>query len=572
MKQSKLFAPTLRDVPNDADVISHQLLLRAGYIRQSSSGIYSYLPLANKVLEKIKAIIREELNAIDGSEMLLPALLPADLWKESGRYETYGEDLIKLNARPERDFILGPTHEETFAKLISEEIKSYKKLPLLLYQFQTKYRDEKRPRFGLMRGREFIMKDAYTFHDTYESLSEYYNLIAQAYNNSFTRLGLDFRAIIGDAGAMGGRDSIEFMALSDAGEDTVVYSDSTDYAANLEMASSYYKNSPKTDVQLELKEVKTPGIKTINDLSDFLKVAKQNIFKSVLYMADKETPVLAIVPGDQDVNEVKLRMALAAEEVEPATDEEIKTKFKTHPGYVGPVGLDGSVKIVADLLVQDMVNGVTGANQEDLHYTNVNAKKDFTVDTYADIRIVKEGDPDPDNKGELHFTRGIEIGHIFKLGTRYSDAMNATVLDNNGRQTSVIMGSYGIGVSRLLSAIAEQYADDKGLVWPSAVAPFDIHVIPVQVKKEEQMNLATELCQKFEKLGYSVLIDDRKERAGVKFTDAELIGIPVQIIVGKKASENIVEVTIRKTGERVETKVDDILSTVEILNANLEQK
>ena len=289
-------------------------------------------------------------------------------------------------------------------------------------------------------------------------------------------------------------------------------------------------------------------------------------------MADKETPVLAIVPGDQDVNEVKLRMALAAEEVEPATDEEIKTKFKTHPGYVGPVGLDGSVKIVADLLVQDMVNGVTGANQEDLHYTNVNAKKDFTVDTYADIRIVKEGDPDPDNKGELHFTRGIEIGHIFKLGTRYSDAMNATVLDNNGRQTSVIMGSYGIGVSRLLSAIAEQYADDKGLVWPSAVAPFDIHVIPVQVKKEEQMNLATELCQKFEKLGYSVLIDDRKERAGVKFTDAELIGIPVQIIVGKKASENIVEVTIRKTGERVETKVDDILSTVEILNANLEQK
>lgn len=572
MKQSKLFAPTLRDVPNDADVISHQLLLRAGYIRQSSSGIYSYLPLANKVLEKIKAIIREELNAIDGSEMLLPALLPADLWKESGRYETYGEDLIKLKDRHERDFILGPTHEETFAKLISEEIKSYKKLPLLLYQFQTKYRDEKRPRFGLMRGREFIMKDAYTFHDTYESLSEYYNLIAQAYNNSFTRLGLDFRAIIGDAGAMGGRDSIEFMALSDAGEDTVVYSDSTDYAANLEMASSYYKNSPKTDVQLELKEVKTPGIKTINDLSDFLKVAKQNIFKSVLYMADKETPVLAIVPGDQDVNEVKLRMALAAEEVEPATDEEIKTKFKTHPGYVGPVGLDGSVKIVADLLVQDMVNGVTGANQEDLHYTNVNAKKDFTVDTYADIRIVKEGDPDPDNKGELHFTRGIEIGHIFKLGTRYSDAMNATVLDNNGRQTSVIMGSYGIGVSRLLSAIAEQYADDKGLVWPSAVAPFDIHVIPVQVKKEEQMNLATELCQKFEKLGYSVLIDDRKERAGVKFTDAELIGIPVQIIVGKKASKNIVEVTIRKTGERVETKVDDILSTVEILNANLEQK
>ncbi|GEK90899.1 proline--tRNA ligase [Alkalibacterium kapii] len=572
MKQSKLFAPTLRDVPNDAEVLSHQLLLRAGYIRQLSSGIYSYLPLANKVLEKIKSIIREELDAIEGSEMLLPALLPADLWKESGRYETYGEDLIKLKDRHERDFILGPTHEETFAKLISEEIKSYKKLPLHLYQFQTKYRDEKRPRFGLMRGREFIMKDAYTFHDTYESLTQYYDMIAQAYTNTFTRLGLDFRAIIGDAGAMGGKDSIEFMALSEAGEDTVVYSDASDYAANLEMASSFYKKSPKTEVQLERQVVDTPDVKTIKELSDFLDIAKSNIYKSVLYVADKEIPVLAIVSGDQDVNEVKLRMAIGAEEIEPATDEEIVTKFKTYPGFAGPVGLDKNVKIVADLNVQDMVNGVTGANQTDKHYTNVNTERDFTVDTYADIRTVKEGDPDPDNKGTLHFTKGIEIGHIFKLGTRYSEAMNATVLDNNGRQIPVIMGSYGIGVSRLLSAIAEQYADDKGLVWPVAVAPFDVHLIPVQVKKEEQMNLTEDLYQKFENLGYSVLIDDRKERAGVKFTDAELIGIPIQIIVGKKASENIVEVTIRKTGEKVETKVDDIVSTVEILKSNLEEK
>jgi prolyl-tRNA synthetase len=572
MKQSKLFAPTLRDVPNDAEVISHQLLLRAGYIRQLSSGIYSYLPLANRVLEKIKTIIREELDAIDGAEMLLPALLPADLWKESGRYETYGEDLIKLKDRHKRDFILGPTHEETFAKLISEEIKSYKKLPLLLYQFQTKYRDEKRPRFGLMRGREFIMKDAYTFHDSYESLADSYDAIAQAYTNSFTRLGLDFRAIIGDAGAMGGRDSIEFMALADAGEDTVVYSDSTDYAANLEMAASYYKKSPKTDVQLELKEVDTPDTKTIEEVSDYLKVAKEKIFKSVLYMADKETPVLAIVPGDQEVNDVKLRIALDAEEVEPATEEEIESKFKSYPGYVGPVGLDKEVKIVADLHVQDMVNGVTGANKEDMHYTNVNTDRDFTVDTYADIRVVKEGDPAPDNKGTLRFTKGIEIGHIFKLGTRYSDAMNATVLDNNGRQTSVIMGSYGIGVSRLLSAIAEQYADDKGLVWPSAVAPFDVHIIPVQVKKAEQMDLAQKLTKQFEERGYSVLIDDRKERPGVKFTDAELIGIPVQITVGKKASEGIVEVTIRESGEMVETKVDDLFHTVEILTSSTNQK
>ena len=572
MKQSKLFAPTLRDVPNDAEVISHQLLLRAGYIRQLSSGIYSYLPLANRVLEKIKTIIREELDAIDGSEMLLPALLPADLWKESGRYETYGEDLIKLKDRHERDFILGPTHEETFAKLISEEIKSYKKLPLLLYQFQTKYRDEKRPRFGLMRGREFIMKDAYTFHDSYESLAESYDAIAQAYTNAFSRLGLDFRAIIGDAGAMGGRDSIEFMALADAGEDTVVYSDSTDYAANLEMAASYYKKSPKTDVQLELKEVDTPDTKTIEEVSEFLKISNEKIFKSVLYMAEKETPVLAIVPGDQEVNDVKLRIALDAEEVEPATEEDIETTFKSHPGYVGPIGLNEDVKIVADLHVQDMVNGVTGANKEDKHYMNVNTDRDFTVDTYADIRVVKEGDPAPDNKGTLRFTKGIEIGHIFKLGTRYSDAMNATVLDNNGRQTSVIMGSYGIGVSRLLSAIAEQYADDKGLVWPSAVAPFDVHIIPVQVKKEEQMNLASRLYEQFEERGYSVLIDDRKERPGVKFTDAELIGIPVQITVGKKASEGVVEVTMRQTGEMVETKVDELFHTVEILTASMDQK
>lgn len=571
MKQSKLFAPTLRDVPSDAEVISHQLLLRAGYIRQLSAGIYSYLPLASRVLEKVKGIIREELDAIDGSEMLLPALLPADLWKESGRYETYGEDLIKLRDRHERDFILGPTHEETFAKLISEDIKSYKKLPLHLYQFQTKYRDEKRPRFGLMRGREFIMKDAYTFHDSYESLDESYDAIAQAYTNAFERMGLDFRAIIGDAGAMGGKDSIEFMALADSGEDTVVYSDSTDYAANLEMAASYYKKSPKTDVQLELKEVDTPEKKTIKEVSDFLEVDEKKLLKSVMYMADKETPVLAIVRGDQEVNDVKLRTVIGAADVEPATEEEIETVFKTTPGYVGPVGLTEDVKIVADLHVQDIVNGVTGANKEDKHYINVNTERDFTVDTFADIRMVKKGDPTPDNKGSLCFTKGIEIGHIFKLGTRYSDAMNATVLDNNGRQTPVIMGSYGIGVSRLLSAIAEQYADEKGLVWPSSVAPFDIHIIPVQVKNEEQANLADRLYKQFVERGFSVLIDDRKERPGVKFTDAELIGIPVQITVGKKAAEGTVEITIRNSGEMVESKVDEIFSTIEVLTKDHNQ-
>lgn len=568
MKQSKLFAPTLREVPHDAEVISHQLLLRAGYIRQISSGIYSYLPLANRVIEKVKTIIREELDAIDGSEMLLPALLPADLWKESGRYETYGEDLVKLQDRHNRDFILGPTHEETFAKLISEEIKSYKKLPLMLYQFQTKYRDEKRPRFGLMRGREFIMKDAYTFHDSYESLDESYNQIAQAYTNAFNRLGLNFRSIIGDAGAMGGKDSVEFMALAESGEDTVVFSDESDYAANLEMATSLYKKQPRTEVQLDRKLVDTPGQTTIQEVAEFLDVNKKQILKSVLYMTDEEQPILAIVRGDQEVNEVKLRIALGVEDVRPATDEEIVEEFETKPGYVGPINLSEKVKIVADLHIQDVVNAVTGANETDKHFINVNPGTDFTVEDYADIRMVQEGDPSPDKQGTLQFTKGIEIGHIFKLGTRYSEAMNATVLDKNGRQTPVIMGSYGIGVSRLLSAIAEQYADDKGLVWPKAVAPFDIHLIPVQVKNDEQWSLAQRLYEDFKQRGYEVLIDDRAERPGVKFTDAELIGIPVQITVGKKASEGVVEVTIRRTGEMVETKVDDILHTVDILTTN----
>lgn len=565
MKQSKLFAPTLREVPNDAEVISHQLLLRAGYIRQVSSGVYSYLPLAYRVIENIKAIIREELDAIDGSEMLLPALLPADLWKESGRYETYGEDLIKLKDRHERDFILGPTHEETFAKLISEEIKSYKKLPLHLYQFQTKYRDEKRPRFGLMRGREFIMKDGYTFHDHYESLDEAYDQIAQAYTKAFERLGLNFRSIIGDAGAMGGKDSVEFMALADAGEDTVVYSDGSDYAANLEMASSAYKQSPNTGVLLEMKEVDTPDTTTIQDLSEFLNLPKAQLIKSVLYMADNETPVLAIVRGDQEVNDIKLRIAIGAEDVVPAEDDQIKSVFKTVPGYVGPVDLSEEVRIIADLHVQDVVNGVTGANKEGVHLINVNPGRDFSVESFADIRTVKEGDPSPDGKGSLIFTRGIEIGHIFKLGTRYSDAMNATVLDSNGRQTPVIMGSYGIGVSRLLSAIAEQYADDKGLVWPAAVAPFDLHIIPVQVKNDEQKELAFRLYDEFKSKGYRVLLDDRKERPGVKFTDAELIGIPVQLTVGKKAAEGIVEINIRKTGEMVEARLDEVQQTIDIL-------
>lgn len=572
MKQSQIFIPTLRETPSDAEVLSHQTMLRAGYIRQVSSGVYSYLPLAYRVIQKIENIIREELNAIGGTEMLLPALVPADIWKESGRYDTYGPEMMKLKDRHDRDFLLGPTHEETFTTLIRDDIKSYKKLPLHLYQIQTKYRDEKRPRFGLLRGREFIMKDSYTFHDTEESLDEMYNDIWQAYNNIFTRIGLDFRSIIADAGAMGGRESIEFIAISTIGEDTIAYSDESDYAANIEMASSKFKERTNTEVQLQKEIVDTPATTTIEELSSFLDVKSSNILKSVLYVADGDKPVLALVRGDHEVNEIKVRMAVEAEVIETATENHIVELFGNIPaGYVGPVNLPEEVTIVADLYVKNMVNSVTGANEVEKHFINVNAGSDFEPSTYADIRLVQEGDVSPDGQGTLQFTTGIEIGHIFKLGTRFSETMDATVLGQDGRPTPVIMGSYGIGISRLLSAIAEQNADEKGLVWPAAVAPFDVHITPINYNDEHQQALTDEITELFTNKGYEVLVDDRKERPGVKFTDAELMGIPIRVTVGKKAEDAIVELSIRKTGEMVETKKDDLINTISILMSSQEE-
>lgn len=566
MKQSQIFIPTLRDNPSDAEAISHQLMLRAGYIRQISSGVYSYLPLAWRVIRKIENIIREELNAIGGTEMMLPTLVPADLWEESGRYETYGPELMKLKDRHERDFILGPTHEETFTKLIRDDIKSYKKLPLHLYQIQTKYRDEKRPRFGLLRGREFLMKDAYTFHDSDESLDEAYSEIWQAYEAIFNRLGLNYRSIIADAGAMGGRESIEFIAISEIGEDTIAYTTEGDYAANIEMATSKFKEKTNTEVQLQKELVDTPEMTTIDDLVTYLEVPASNIIKSVLLVADGEKPVLAIVRGDHEVNEIKVRIAVGAETIEPATDEEIMHLFGNIPaGYVGPVELPEEVEIVADLYVKNMVNSVTGANEFEKHFRNVNPGRDFEPSQYIDIRMVQEGDLSPDGNGTLQFTTGIEIGHIFKLGTRFSETMDASVLDQNGRPVPVIMGSYGIGISRLLTAITEQYADDKGLNWPASITPFDVHIVPINYNNEDQKILTDELTEGFKNEGYQVLVDDRNERAGVKFTDAELIGIPIRITVGKKAADGIVEVTIRQTNEMVETKKEDVIDTISIL-------
>lgn len=566
MKQSKLFAPTLREMPSDAEAKSHQLMLRAGYIRQVASGVYAYLPLAHRVLANITQIVREEMEAIDAVEMDLPSFIPADLWQETGRYATYGPELMKIKDRHERDFILGPTHEETFTDLIRGDIDSYKKLPLTLYQIQTKYRDEKRPRFGLLRGREFLMKDAYSFHMSDETLDETYQAMNQAYSKIFSRLGLNYKAIIGDAGSMGGRESTEFMALSESGEDTIVYSNGSDYAANLEMAESAVLEISNDQPQLEREIVETPNVRTIEEVGAFLSKTSAEILKSVLFIVDDEQPVFVVVRGDHTVNEVKVKGQVGASSLRPATDEEIIEQFGATPGFAGPIDLPENVQIIVDYHVKNSINTVIGANKEGYHFININPDRDFDQFEYADLRTVEEGDPAPTDEGQLVFERGIEIGHIFKLGTFYSEKMNATVLDNTGRPQPIIMGSYGIGISRLLSAIIEQNYDDKGIVWPSNIAPFDVHIVPIKLTDADQSALTEEIKQLLEEAGLSVLIDDRNERAGVKFTDAELFGIPVQITVGRDAADGIVELTSRRDGQQFNLKKEDIIDTIKQLD------
>lgn len=566
MKQSKLFAPTLREMPSDAEAKSHQLMLRAGYIRQVASGVYAYLPLAHRVLANITQIVREEMEAIDAVEMDLPSFIPADLWQETGRYATYGPELMKIKDRHERDFILGPTHEETFTDLIRGDIDSYKKLPLTLYQIQTKYRDEKRPRFGLLRGREFLMKDAYSFHMSDETLDETYQAMNQAYSKIFSRLGLNYKAIIGDAGSMGGRESTEFMALSESGEDTIVYSNASNYAANLEMAESAVLEISNDQPQLEREIVETPNVRTIEEVGAFLSKTSAEILKSVLFIVDDEQPVFVVVRGDHTVNEVKVKGQVGASSLRPATDEEIIEQFGATPGFAGPIDLPENVQIIVDYHVKNSINTVIGANKEGYHFININPDRDFDQFEYADLRTVEEGDPAPTDEGQLVFERGIEIGHIFKLGTFYSEKMNATVLDNTGRPQPIIMGSYGIGISRLLSAIIEQNYDDKGIVWPSNIAPFDVHIVPIKLTDADQSALTEEIKQLLEEAGLSVLIDDRNERAGVKFTDAELFGIPVQITVGRDAADGIVELTSRRDGQQFNLKKEDIIDTIKQLD------
>ncbi|MHC3376564.1 proline--tRNA ligase [Ligilactobacillus equi] len=569
MKQSKMLIPTLKEVPSDAEAISHQLMLRAGYIKQVSAGMYAYLPLANKVLLKIENIIREEMEKIDAVEMLAPAVLPAELWQESGRYESYGPNLFKLKDRHDRDFILGPTHEETMTTIVRDAVKSYKKLPLTLYQIQMKYRDENRPRFGLLRGREFLMKDAYSFHADDESLDQSYRDMDQAYQNIFDRVGLNYRSIIGDAGAMGGSDSKEFMAIAPIGEDTVVYSDESDYAANLEMAKNLRQGKTTHESLQNLEKVATPDVKTIDEVATFLKLDVKKAIKTLVFMAD-EQPVVVLMVGNDQVNEVKLTNALDASDLRPATEEEVVKLLGANFGSLGPIGLAEDIKVLADLDVEGLENAVVGANEDGFHFKNANLNRDYRVDEFLDLRTVEEGELSPDGEGHLRFTRGIEIGHIFKLGTRYTDSLDGKVLDENGRQKSIIMGCYGIGVSRLLSAIVEQHCDENGMIWPKNIAPFDIHVVPINAKKQEQVELAEALTQNLEAAGYSVLVDDRQERPGVKFADSDLIGLPVRVTVGKKASEGIVEIKLRKTGETIEVMQDEVLNSIQILLQNQE--
>ncbi|WP_159590958.1 proline--tRNA ligase [Streptococcus halichoeri] len=614
MKQSKLLIPTLREMPSDAQVISHALLVRAGYVRQVSAGIYAYLPLANRTIEKIKGIMREEFDKIGAVEMLAPALLNADLWRESGRYETYGEDLYKLKNREQSDFILGPTHEETFTTLVRDAVKSYKQLPLNLYQIQTKYRDEKRPRNGLLRTREFIMQDGYSFHQSYEDLDVTYEDYRKAYQNIFTRAGLDFKGIIGDGGAMGGKDSQEFMAVTPkrtdlnrwlvldksiasiaeipadvlaeikaelnkwmvSGEDTIAYSSASHYAANLEMATSAFQKTNKVSAYADLAEVATPDCKTIDEVADFLKIAQEETIKTLLYIAD-EKPVVALLVGNDQVNEVKLKNHLAADFLAPASQEQAYQVFGAHFGSLGPVNLDSAIPIIADRNIQNLANAVAGANKDGYHLTGVNPERDFTAE-YVDIREVKEGELAPDGQGSLQFARGIEVGHIFKLGTRYSDSMGATVLDENGKSQQMIMGCYGIGVSRILSAVIEQHArifvnkTPKGVyrfAWginfPEELAPFDVHLITVNTKDEVAQTLTAKIESDLVSQGYEVLTDDRNERVGSKFSDSDLIGLPIRVTIGKKASEGIVEVKIKASGDSIEVHQENLIETLEIL-------
>lgn len=565
LRTSQLYAPTLREVPAEAEVISHKLMLRAGMIRKAAGGLYTYLPLAWRTIRKIEQIIREEMDAAGGQEIAMPIVQPSELWKETGRWEVYGDEMFRVNDRHGREFCLGPTHEEMVTSIVRDEVRSYKQLPLMLYQIQNKYRDEIRPRFGLMRGREFIMKDLYSFDKDEEGMRISYKKMYDAYTNVFTRCGLKFRPVEADNGAIGGGGSHEFTVLADAGESCIAYCEKCDYAASDEKAELKVISSAQEE-ELPMEKVATPGTKTIALVADYLKVPVEKTIKAVAYQTEKDEVVLAFVRGDHEVNEVKVLNAVGAIALRMADEAAIRA-VGGEPGFMSPIGVKKETKIVVDATVMEMVNAVAGANEADSHYINVTPKRDFGEPIVTDIRLVQEGDPCPRCGAQLKMTRGIEAGQVFMLGTKYSEALHATFLDESGKEKPLVMGCYGIGVGRTMAAAIEQNNDKDGIIWPKAIAPFEVVVVPVNAKVSEQLELAERIYGELKAAGVDVLLDDRKERAGVKFKDCDLIGYPLRVTVGPKAvEEGIVELRVRRTGETfIETKESFVAKARELL-------
>lgn len=550
MRYSSYFIPTKKEVPADAEIISHQLMIRAGMIRKLTSGIYTYLPVGLKSIRKVENIVREEMNRAGAIEVLMPAVQPAELWQESGRWEYYGRELLRFKDRHDRDACMGPTHEEVITDLVRKEIHSYKQMPINLYQIQTKFRDEIRPRFGIMRGREFIMKDAYSFDVDEAGANRSYEAMYEAYERIFQRCGLKFRAVEADSGTIGGSYSHEFMVLADSGEDQLVNCAACSYAANLERAEvkkDVNVAPPDPSEFLEMERVETPDQRTIDEVARFLNVTSQNLVKTLIYVVDEE-PVAVLVRGDHELNEAKLKNALNAQSVEMASERTVEETTRAPMGFAGPVGL--RIKVLADNAVKTMASFVVGGNEKDLHLKNVNLERDFKVAVFGDLRTIAQSDPCPRCGGAMSFGRGIEVGHVFKLGVKYSEAMKALFLNEQGKELPMIMGCYGIGIGRTVAAAIEQNHDENGIVFPIPVAPFEVSILPLQMHNDDVVKAAVKIYEDLMKNGIDALLDDRDERAGVKFNDADLLGIPVRITVGSRGLKNgEVEVKLRSEAE-----------------------
>ena len=572
MRYSKLFLPTLKEDPADAEVISHKLMVRAGMIRKVAAGIYNYLPLGLRSIRKFEHIVREEMNRAGAIELLMPFVLPGEMWKESGRWDKYGRELLRFKDRAERGFCLGPTHEEMITDIVRKEVRSYKQLPLTLYQIQTKFRDEIRPRFGVMRAREFIMKDAYSFDADDDGADKSYWAMYNAYCKIFERCGLEFRPVLADTGNIGGNFSHEFMVLAPTGEDVIMSCNRCEYAANLEFAEigdgEEREGAMEGDKEEKtVQEVHTPNLKTVEQVASFLKVEPKSLIKTLIIETDNE-PVAALVRGDHELSLVKLKKAIGAEIVEFATPKRIEEITDGPLGFSGPVGI--KLKIIADRSIKHIKNAVTGANKGDYHLINVNLERDFQVNQFADIRVASDGDPCPRCLEEvLRSSRGIEVGHVFKLGTKYSESMNATFVDTNGKERFFIMGCYGIGIGRTVAAAIEQNFDENGIVLPLSLAPYEVVVLPLNMKDTQIKSVAEDIYRKLSDHGVEVLIDDREESAGIKFKDADLMGIPLHVTVGPKTlKEGAVEIKLRKGGVSKKVKIEEVEREIEaILNA-----